>query len=241
MTTGVVIFSRLDSQRLPGKALKPFAGRALIGHVIDRALRAKTADAVIVATSDRPVDDPIADFVAAQGAALFRGDAEDVLGRAAACAKAFGLKEMIRICGDSPFIDPLLLDQAVQIHREETPDLTTNLSPRTFPAGMSLEVIDAGALERVEALTGEKDDREHVTTYFYRHPDDFSIRNIDTEDGGYEEFPLTVDTAEDLVQANWIACHLADKKGDYGMDEVLELARQWRKLNPVNKDKRKVS
>jgi len=241
MTTGLVIFSRMDSQRLPGKALKPFAGRALIGHVIDRALKAETTDVVIVATSDRAVDDPIAEFVEAEGVALFRGDAEDVLKRAIDCAKAFALKNFIRICGDSPFIDPRLLDQAVQIHRGEAPDLTTNLFPRTFPAGMSLEVIDEKALERMASLADDPDDREHVTTYFYRHADDFTIRNIETEDIGYEEFPLTVDTAEDLVQANWIACHLADKKGDHGVDEVLELARQWRKLNPVNKDKRKVS
>ena len=109
MSIGLVIFSRMDSNRLPGKALKTFAGRALLGHVIDRAKATRNADLVIVATSDRGTDDKIAAYAEAQGAEVFRGSAHDVLGRAVGCAEAFGLTVLGRICGDSPFIAPQML------------------------------------------------------------------------------------------------------------------------------------
>ena len=127
MTTGLAIFARLDSRRLPGKALMPIAGRPLLGHVIDRARRARRVDRVIVATTDRPVDDPIAAFADGEGVSVFRGDAADVLGRAVACARAFRLATLVRISGDSPFIDPGLIDHMLEVHAADRPDATTNM------------------------------------------------------------------------------------------------------------------
>jgi len=233
MTTGLVIFSRLDSSRLPGKALLPFAGRALLGHVIDRVRLARRVDRVIVATSDRKTDTPIATFATAEGVAVFRGSVHDVLGRAVACARECGLDRLIRVCGDSPFMDPTLIDRMVGVHLDEGPEMTTNLFPRSFPAGMSIEVIETTALERGAAATDNPAHREHVTTYFYEHAESFRILNVDSRVENPAKTPLTVDTADDLVQANWLARHLSDPS--YGMEEVLALARQWRHMHPVEK------
>ncbi|MFQ5763789.1 MAG: cytidylyltransferase domain-containing protein [Rhodospirillales bacterium] len=233
MTAGLVIFSRMDSRRLPGKALKPFAGRALLGHVLDRAFAAQAWGAVIVATSDRNTDDPIAKFAEAEGAQAFRGDADDVLGRALACAEAHGLSVVGRICGDSPFIDPALLDEFLRIHEDKRPDLTTNLQPRTFPAGMSFEVMGTETLRRLEGMTVDPEHREHVTGYIYAHPDQFRVHNVTSGLEHYEKTPLTVDSAEDLVQANWLAHRLREEGQLPTLDAVLALAREWRETSPV--------
>ena len=50
MSRGVIIFSRMDSNRLPGKALIDICGRSLLGRVIDRAKNIKGAERIIVAT-----------------------------------------------------------------------------------------------------------------------------------------------------------------------------------------------
>jgi len=234
MTAGLVIFSRLDSQRLPGKALKPFAGRALLGHVIDRAREARAWDAIIVATSARRVDDPIADFVEAEGVDVFRGPADDVLGRALACARTFKLSMMGRICGDSPFIDAGMMDRFLGAHRAEGADITTNLHPRSFPMGLSFEVVTREMLQRLDGLTDDADHREHMTAYAYENPDAFHIHNVVSDIDKSEETPLTVDSLDDLVQANWLACRLAEANRKPDMDAVLELAREWRRLNPVS-------
>lgn len=238
MTVGTVIFSRMDSRRLPGKALKPFAGRPLLGHVIDRALEAKAPDMVIVATSDRSRDDAIADFAEKEGAGVFRGAALDVLGRALACAEAFGLSALGRISGDSPFMDPGLIDRMTVLHKETGAEVTTNVFPRTFPAGMSFEIIGIAALRRLAGLTDEPRHREHVTTYAYEHPDAFSIHNVASGIEGFEKIPLTVDSADDLTQANWLIRRLRETGKQITIDNVLVLAREWRQTSPVeNKGK----
>ncbi len=233
MTVATVIFSRLDSKRLPGKALKPFAGRPLLGHVIDRARASKSPDTVIVATSDRPTDDPIAAFAEKEGVTVFRGSAMDVLGRALDAAEAFGLTALGRVCGDSPFIDPALMDRMIETHREVAPEVTTNLHPRTYPAGMSFEIISIDALRRLGGLATDAADREHMTACIYKHPDRFRIHNVASGIDGSEKVPLTVDSADDLVQANWLVRRLKESNKSMTLDNVLALAREWRATSPV--------
>lgn len=233
MTVGTVIFSRLDSQRLPGKALKPFAGRPLLGHVIDRALAAAKPDMVIVATTDRPTDDELAAFAENQGAKVFRGSHLDVLGRALACAETFKLTVLGRISGDSPFIDPKLIDRMIVTHMEVGADVTTNLHPRTFPMGMSFEVIAIEALRKLASLSDEPTHREHVTTYIYQNPDQFCIHNVTSGIEGWEKVPLTVDSADDLVQANWLVRRLKESGREMTLKNVLNLAREWRETSPI--------
>jgi len=236
MKTGIVVFARLDSTRLPGKALKTFAGRALLGHVIDRVAGAKLADVITVATSDRDVDDGVAALAQSANVAVYRGSVDNVLARAIACAEAFDLDHLVRICGDSPFMDPRLIDRIINIHHKHGADVTTNQHPRTYPAGLSVEVLTVNSLRRVAEMTDDSVHREHVTSFIYGHPEDFTIHNVDSTLSELDETPLTIDHADDLVQANWIGRRLHEDGRDLGdMDAVLALAREWRQTMPVGK------
>ena len=88
----ICVLARMDSTRLPGKALMELGGRPLLGLVLDRVRRAYRAERVVVATTDRAIDDPIAEFTAQEATrsprspstvplSLFRGDCDDVAGR----------------------------------------------------------------------------------------------------------------------------------------------------------------
>ncbi len=233
MTVGLVIFSRMDSQRLPGKALITIGGRALLGHVIDRAVATLNADTIIVATSDRDTDDDIAAFAEAQGVKVFRGSAPDVLGRAVACAETFGLTVLGRICGDSPFISPQMLGRLLLVHKTEGPEFTTNVFPRSYPAGMTFEVINIDALKRLDGLVDDADHREHMTSFIYENPDQFRIHNVSSGFEDWDGIPLTVDSADDLVQANWLFGRLKETGEEMTIASVLTLAREWRQTNPV--------
>src|SRR5690606_5239919 len=117
--TAVVTFARMGSSRLPGKSLTDIGGRTVLGCLIDRLGLLKQPARLIVATSDQAVDDAIADFCATDamcrelGIQVFRGALLDVLGRAAACARAFNLDPLVRISGDSPFMDPAVIDRVI--------------------------------------------------------------------------------------------------------------------------------
>ena len=89
-----LIFARMDSTRLPGKALKPLAGQPVLGRVIRRLSQSGEIDGIVVCSSDRAIDDPIAAFAEDKKVGLFRGSAEDVLGRAAAAARRAAAAQM---------------------------------------------------------------------------------------------------------------------------------------------------
>ena len=264
MTVGVVIFSRLDSKRLPGKALRTFGGwkrpllgrvidrilprldsksllsralrtfggpsRPLLGHVIDRAKSAKTPDMVIVATSDRPTDDPIAAFAKREGVKVFRGSALDVLGRGLACAEAFQLTALGRFCGDSPFMPPEVIDRLIAIHEKEQPEITTNVFPRSYPMGMTFEIISIDALRHLAGLTDDPYDREHMTSYIYKHADEFRIRNVESDPkiDNWDGWPLTVDSLSDLSHANYLSISLRESHRRVSLKNVLELTQEYR-------------
>ena len=50
----------MSSSRLPGKVLKPLAGKPMIWHIYQRALKCQLVDKVIIATSTEKSDDPLA-------------------------------------------------------------------------------------------------------------------------------------------------------------------------------------
>jgi len=100
---GGLIFSRFDSTRLPGKALLEINGREMLGRVIDRAKKIPGLDGIVVATTDREVDDTIAEFASKENVGCFRGSLDDVAFRAFKACESFGFSKFVRICGDRPF------------------------------------------------------------------------------------------------------------------------------------------
>ena len=56
MPSAAIVYARTDSERLPQKALRPFAGTNLISHVLRRACRLDV-DRIILATTTRSCDD----------------------------------------------------------------------------------------------------------------------------------------------------------------------------------------
>jgi len=202
---GLVIFARMDSSRLPGKALMDIAGRPMLGRVLDCCREARRVDTYIIATSDRAVDNPIQDFAETEGAAVFRGDGDDVLGRACAAAEAHGLTHLVRISGDSPFMRSDVIDAIVEVHLASGAEITTNIAPRTFPPGLSVEALTRQALQRLDREAVDAEDREHVTRFVYRHADTFDVHNVESGHVEWADCALTVDTGDDLEFARRLA------------------------------------
>ncbi len=72
----------------------------------------------------------------------------------------------MRINGDSPLIDPALIDRGVRIFLDKPCDLVTNILTRTFPKGQSVEVIKLSALHLANSLAKTAHEVEHVTQFF---------------------------------------------------------------------------
>jgi spore coat polysaccharide biosynthesis protein SpsF (cytidylyltransferase family) len=112
------------------------------------------------------------------------------------------VKKVVRISGDSPLINPdVILKVITQDQEYADVDLTTNVFPRSFPKGQSVEVIPRKSLELLSDLNLSESDIEHVTPYFYANSKEFKINNLNNDED-LSFVNLSVDTKEDLLRVN---------------------------------------
>lgn len=168
MKTVVIVQARMGSTRLPGKVLKDIGGRAAIDILLDRLSAGTLFDQIVVATSDQPVDDPLAAHLAARGVDVVRGPERDVLARYALAAEQTGADTIVRVTGDCPLIDPVMVDRVIDEFRRDGAEYASNVAPALFPDGLDTEVFTRALLDAAAAQATDPHDREHVTPWIRR-------------------------------------------------------------------------
>ena len=138
-----IIQARSSSRRFKSKVLYLIYGIPLIQHVINRIRQSKKISNLIVSSSLERSDDNLINYLKNKKIKFFRGNLENVAMRLHDTAKKNKAKYFVRISGDSPMIDPKLIDKAIKISQKQKGyDIITNTFPRTFPKGQSVEVIN---------------------------------------------------------------------------------------------------
>jgi spore coat polysaccharide biosynthesis protein SpsF len=203
----------MSSRRLPGKVLKEIDGIPVLGHCILRC-RQSQADKIVVATSEHATDDVLVEVAAQFDAETFRGPLDDVLERFRLLAKYYSAEKLIRINGDSPFVDPTLINHAIELSLQGNYDLVSNVHPRSFPKGQSVELLTQDLLESLRSYVLTEEHREHVTKYVYQNPSMFRILNF-SSGGSFESIQLSVDTPEDLDDLRHLAKGMNGKVGSW--------------------------
>ncbi len=132
----------------------------------------------------------------------------------------------MRISGDSPFFDPQLATRMAADPALEDCDIVTNLAPRSFPPGNSIEIVTTAALGRCLQETTDAGDREHVTTFIYRNASRFRLHNVFASEN-FDGISLTVDYERDLTKVEWIAARLQPPLAAAPFGRVAELCRAW--------------
>jgi spore coat polysaccharide biosynthesis protein SpsF (cytidylyltransferase family) len=204
--------------------LAPVAGRPLLALLLERLALCESLDAVVVATSEDPSDDVLAAWCDASAVACHRGPLDDVAARMLGAASEHGLDGMVRICADSPLIDPALVDRAAALLRAGGHDLVSNVvPPRTYPPGQSVEALLTRALAAARDLMDAPGDREHVTTVLYRHPAVFRTAAL-RADPPCADARLVVDTPDDLAALRDLVGRMSRPQAEHGLDELMALA-----------------
>ena len=196
-STLCVVQARTGSTRLPGKVLEPLGGRPMLQFMLDR-LADLRVDELVVATSTLDRDDAVVEVAFDAGRQVVRGSESDVLDRFTSALAAYPADHVIRLTADCPLADPVLVEAVLARHLDRGADYTSNVFPRTFPRGLVCEVMTAAALRTAHAEATDPAEREHVTPFFYRRPERFSLANM-RNDAPLGREGWTVDTAEDLA------------------------------------------
>ena len=220
-----ILQARASSSRLPGKVLKPILGQPMLARQIERVRRAKSLDALVLATSTGAEDDAVAAVGEAHGNACFRGSLDDVLDRFVGAARAHGARHVVRLTGDCPLADPAVIDAVVATYRAAGVDYASNTNPPTFPDGLDVEVVGIGALERAWREARRAAEREHVTLYIHQNPALFRLANHASA-RDLSAMRWTVDTAEDFAFVTAVFEALYPTNPAFSMADVLALLAQ---------------
>lgn len=219
MTIGAVVQARMGSTRLPGKVLKPIAGRPLLDHVIGRLSSLRSEVLPIVATTVEKNDDAIVARCGELGVKCFRGSEPDVLGRYVACARAYGLDHVVRLTADNPFTDIEELDRLIDLHLALGNDYTHSFG--VMPLGVGAEMFTRAALERSGRDGHAPNHREHVNEYIQENPQSFRIGQLDVPAAkNHPEISLTVDTEDDYIRV----CRIAGRSPGHWISTLEALA-----------------
>jgi len=215
-----VVQARMGSTRLPGKVMKPIAGVPLIELLMTRLSRATEIDAIALATGDTPDNAPLIAHMKSLGLPCIIGSERDVLGRYVKAGREMKADAVVRLTGDCPLVDPVLVDRIVRTFREGDFDYVSNLTPPTFPHGLDIEVVAFSALERADATTSKAYDREHVTP-FVRESGLFSSESVSI-DPDHSAIRITVDEPEDLDVVKDIFAYFAPDI-HFGWEKIVAL------------------
>lgn len=222
MKVAAIIQARMGSTRLPGKVLKKVLGKTLLEYQIERVLRAHTIDEIIIATTTKKEDDQIVDLCKQLSINYYRGSEQDVLSRYYEAAKEFEVDIIVRLTSDCPLIDPEIIDKTVQVFLTEKFDYVSNSIIRTYPRGMDTEVFSYQGVSEVNENAVKDYEREHVTPYWYEHPDDYRIKVV-SNFTDLSQYRLTVDTKEDFKLISNIISSIYIKNRFFTLEDIMKV------------------
>lgn len=220
----IFVAVRLKSSRLPEKALSDLAGKPLIIRLHERISQVTEAEGIVWCTSGNCQDDPLEVLARKEKINLYRGDELDVISRFIEAAWGKNAQIIVRVTGDNPLTDPIMMDHMIRQHIEEGAEYTYN---EDLPRGTRSEVISLSALERCHELVEDANSSEYMTLMLKR-PDHFKVLKVDALEKilRRSEMRLTVDTKEDLAVMSAIYEHYN------GHPPVLSKVIDWLDNNP---------
>ena len=225
----------MRSSRLPGKVLLPILGAPMLLRMIERLRRVRRVDAIVVATTEHPADDPIVAVADRAGVGVHRGSEDDVLGRVLGAAVAAGADLIVEMTGDCPLADPAVVDQIIHTFATNQVDYCANILAPTYPRGLDAQVFPTRVLAEVATLTSDRADREHVSLYIYQHPERYRLLNVASGLAPHvADIRLTVDTPEDFTLITAIYEALYPLNPRFGLAEILELVGERPDLLALN-------
>jgi spore coat polysaccharide biosynthesis protein SpsF len=208
MRTIAVIQARMGSTRLPGKILEPIEGRPLLGWTIAAVRAVDGIDDVVLATSDEPADDAVAEVVGSFDVRVHRGSVHDVLRRVADAVRPLDPDVILRQTGDNPFVDPDIM--AAQLSRLVAGPFDY-VGIAGLPLGIGAEAVRADALWAADREATDPADREHVLPFVYARSERFAIGSL-VSPPAWRHPRYTVDTPADLAFARAVAARLPGRR-----------------------------
>ena len=196
----VFIQARTSSSRLQGKVLKNIIDeKHTLDLITSKLLTLFSKKRLVILTSNDKSDDLIQNYCREKKINYFRGSLKNVSKRFFEALQIHKCKYFMRISADSPLIDVRIIKELVKYSKKKNFDIITNVNPRSFPKGQSIEIVKSQTFIDNFKKFKLKKHFEHVTNFFYKHEKRFKIKNIKAKKN-YSKISLALDTKKDLLK-----------------------------------------
>jgi spore coat polysaccharide biosynthesis protein SpsF (cytidylyltransferase family) len=179
--------------------LKKILGTTVLQRVVNQVKKSKKISNIIIATSKHKTDKKIINFCKKNKIHCISGQLNNVFKRFYSIIVQEHCKSFVRISADSPLIDPSLIDRSVTLFNKNRYDIVTNVFPRTFPKGFSVEVINSKIILVFLLRVKKKKHQEHLTSFFYDNYKKFKIKNFYNRIN-YSSINLSIDNLSDFTR-----------------------------------------
>lgn len=119
----VVIPARYSSSRFPGKPLALLAGKPVLRHVYDNAVKAQGSENVFIATDDKRIEEKFNSFGA--NVIMTSERLNSGTDRVAEASRGLDADIILNLQGDEPFIDPNAISRVIDLFDGNNIDIGT--------------------------------------------------------------------------------------------------------------------
>jgi spore coat polysaccharide biosynthesis protein SpsF len=221
----VAIQARMGSKRVPNKMIRTMDGKTILEHVIIRTSKSKEADQVVLATTSKKKDDILVRTAKKHNTESFRGGEEDIIGRLLGTAKKFNADAIVRLTGDSPLMDPELIDKAIRAYRKNHSRIrfVSNCVPLTYPEGFSIELIPTDVLMEMDKELKNIAEREAFIILITRRQKRYPRYHLRYKKN-VSKIRLTLDYPEDFKLIRLVYNYFKKKrKQNFNVDDIVKI------------------
>ncbi len=159
----------------------------------------------------------------------YRGSLENVAARFFEASDTKDWDYAIRINGDNIFVDTNVVTSMIEIAQSGNFSFISNVKNRTFPKGMSVEIVKKSYFQKLLPIISASDTyKEHVTLYLYdnEEPKDFYYytNTILPQASGLQ---FALDTKEDFERTAKIISQFKGLHTQYNLKEIFEIYQDY--------------
>ena len=228
-----IVQARMGSKRLPNKMLYDLNGQSIIEWVINRSMRSRSLDDIVVAIPNTEENDVLNRKILETGTKVFRGDESDVLSRFYFAAEEIKATHVVRVCADNPLIDGKEIDNLINYYFDNICDYAYNHIPKNnnYPDGLGAEIVSFQTLRNLHHKAKLQKYREHIFNYIWDRPNQFKIKTFDPPRSKLKqpEIRLDLDTIDDF---NWLK--KLNVTPQMNSEEIINLALKTSRNNDLN-------
>ena len=197
MNVIAIVQARMGSTRLNGKVMMPILNKIpAIELLLKRLSKSKKIEKIVIATSKNRENNKLDNYLKKIGFDVYRGDEKNVLSRFNDIVKKYKPNIVVRITGDCPLVDPILIDKYIELFLIKNVDYLSNTLPHTYPNGFDVEVFTSDSIKKSYLKDKSKINTEHVT-HFIKNSSIFTKFNVELKNNLFH-FRVTLDNKNDL-------------------------------------------